>query len=104
MENKRINMKNILLLYPEMLFYKITIFNKLSTYLEQRGYKLIIWYRKIYDPNKECAFNFVRDTPMTLKNYGRIIKENKIEAVINILFKKDPGYLFYIFSILKTRR
>jgi len=97
-------MKNILLLYPEMLFYKISIFNKLSAYLEQRGYKLIIWYRKIYDPNKECAFSFIPDTPMTLKNYGRVIKENNIEAVINILFKKDPGYFFYIFSIFKTRK
>lgn len=97
-------MKNILLLYPDMLFYKISIFNKLSAYLEQRGYKLIIWYRKIYDPNKECTFNFIQNTSMTLKNYSRVIKENKIEAVINILFKKDPGYFFYIFSILKTKK
>jgi len=43
-------MKNILLLYPEMLFYKISIFNKLSAFLEKRGYNLIIWYTKIYDP------------------------------------------------------
>jgi glycosyltransferase involved in cell wall biosynthesis len=96
-------MRNILLLYPEMLFYKITVFNKLSEYLEQRGYKLIIWHRKINDPNKECAFNFIPDTPMNLANYGRVIKEYKIEAVINILFKKDPGYFFYIFSLLKTK-
>jgi len=104
MEGKWINMRNILLLYPEMLFYKISIFNKLSAYLEQKGYNLIIWYTKIYDPNKECTFSYVPDTSMTLKNYGRVIKENKIEAVINILFKKDPGYFFYIFSILKTKR
>jgi glycosyltransferase involved in cell wall biosynthesis len=97
-------MINILLLYPDMLFYKISIFNKLSAYLEQRGYKLIIWYRKIYDPNKECTFNYIQNTSMTLKNYSRVVKENKIEAVINILFKKDPGYFFYIFSILKTKK
>lgn len=97
-------MKNILLLYPEMLFYKISIFNKLSAYLENNGYKLIIWYRKIYDTNKECTFHSVPYTSMTLKNYARVIKEEKIDAVINILFKKDPGYLFYVFSILKTRR
>jgi glycosyltransferase involved in cell wall biosynthesis len=97
-------MKNILLLYPEMLFYKISIFNKLSAYLELRGYHLIIWYTKIYDPNKEQDFSFISDTRMTPKNYTRVIKENKIDAVINILFKKDPGYLFYIFSVLNPKR
>lgn len=97
-------MKNILLLYPDMLFYKIPIFNKLSAYLEIKGFKLIIWHRKMDDPNKECAFSYILDTPMTLANYDRIIKENKIEAVINILFKKDPGYFFYIFSLLKTKK
>lgn len=96
--------KNILLLYPDMLFYKISIFNKLSAFLEGKGYKLIIWYRKMSDPNKECAFTFVQDTPMNLSNYGKVIRENNIDAVINILFKKDPGYFFYIFSILKTRK
>jgi len=97
-------MKNVLLLYPEMLFYKISIFNKLSAFLELNGYKLIIWYRKIYDPNKECTFSFVQETNMTLKNYTRIIKENKITAVIDILFKKDPGYFFYFFSIFRTKK
>jgi glycosyltransferase involved in cell wall biosynthesis len=97
-------MKNILLLYPEMLFYKISIFNKLSAFLEKRGYNLIIWYTKIYDPNKEQDFSFVSDTPMTLKNYNMVIRENRIDAVINILFKKDPGYLFYMFSVLNPKR
>ena len=97
-------MKNVLLLYPEMLFYKISIFNKLSTYLQQKGYNLIIWYTKIYDPNKKCSFRFISNTKMTRKNYSRIIKENKIDAVINILFKKDPGYLFYMFSVLKPKK
>lgn len=96
-------MKNVLLLYPDMLFYKISIFNKLSIFLEKDGYKLIIWYRKIEDPNTECEFNFIQNTAMTLKNYDRVIKEYKIDAVINILFKKDPGYLFYFASILKTK-
>jgi glycosyltransferase involved in cell wall biosynthesis len=97
-------MKNVLLLYPEMLFYKISIFNKLSAFLERKGYKLIIWYTKIYDPNKERSFRFISNTPMTRKNYTRVIKENDIEAVINILFKKDPGYLFYMFSVLKPKK
>ena len=96
-------MKNILLLYPDMLFYKVPIFNKLSIYLEQKGYKLIIWFRKIDDPNKECSFSFIPITSMTLKDYNRVIKENKIDAVINILFKRDPGYFFYLASIMKTR-
>lgn len=96
-------MKNVLLLYPDMLFYKIPIFNKLSTYLEEKGYKLIIWYRKVFDPNKECSFSYVTNTPMTLKNYGMVLKDKNIDAVINILFKKDPGYLFYFSSVLKTR-
>jgi glycosyltransferase involved in cell wall biosynthesis len=96
-------MKNILLLYPDMLFYKVPIFNKLSIYLEQKGFKLIIWFRKIDDPNKECSFNFIPITSMTLKNYSTVIKENKIDAVINILFKRDPGYYFYLASIMKTR-
>lgn len=96
-------MKNILLLYPKMLFYKISIFNKLSTYLEQRGYKLIIWYRQIYDPNKECTFSFIHNNSMTLKTYSKVLEENKIEAVINILYKSDPGYLFYIASLIKTK-
>ena len=96
-------MKTILLLYPDMLFYKIPIFNKLSTFLEKKGYKLIIWYRHINDPNKECVFNYIEDTPMTLKNYTRVLHEKKIDAVINILFKSDPGYYFYIAGIIKTR-
>ncbi len=96
-------MKTILLLYPDMLFYKISIFNKLSVFLEQRGYKLIIWYRKINDPNNECNFIYVQNTPMTLKNYRKVIDEYKIDAVINILFKSDPGYYFYMASIFKTR-
>ena len=96
-------MKNILLLYPEMLFYKISIFNKLSVYMENRGYKLIIWYRKIYDPNNECTFHYIQDTSMTLKNYRKVIEENQIEAIMNILYKSDPGYLFYLGSLIKTK-
>lgn len=96
-------MKNILLLYPDMLFYKISIFNRLSVYLEQKDYKLIIWFRNIDDPNKECNFSFINSSSMKLKDYSRVIRENKIEAVINILFKKDPGYFFYFSSILKTK-
>ena len=96
-------MKNILLLYPDMLFYKISIFNKLGVFLESKGYKLIIWYRNIDDPNKECSFSYIQNTSMTLNNYKRVLKEYKIDAVIDILFKSDPGYLFYFASILKTR-
>jgi glycosyltransferase involved in cell wall biosynthesis len=96
-------MKTVLLLYPEMLFYKVPIFNKLCTYLEKRGYKLIIWYTRISDPNNECSFNRIVDTPMTLANYMRVLKENKVDIVIDILFKRDPGYYFYYASILKTR-
>lgn len=96
-------MKNILLLYPEMLFYKIPIFNKLSVYLEHKGFKLIIWYRKIYDTNKECTFSYIKDTPLTLRNYGKVLKEYKIEAVMNILFKSDPGYYFFLSSLIKTK-
>lgn len=87
-----------------MLFYKISIFNKLSACLEGKGCKLIIWYRKVFDPNNECSFSFISDTPMDLRNYGKVLKEKNIDAVINILFKKDPGYVFYFRSILKTRR
>lgn len=86
-----------------MLFYKITIFNKLSAFLEQKGYKLIIWYRHIDDPNNECNFSYIHNTSMTLKNYGRVIEENKITAVMNILFKSDPGYYFYLGSLIKTK-
>ena len=96
-------MKNILLLYPDMLFYKVPIFNKLSDFLEHRGYNLIIWYRHISDPNNECSFNFIDGIPMNLTNYSRVLKEKKIDAVINILFKSDPGYLFYTASVLRTK-
>lgn len=103
MEKKRINMKNILLLYPDMLFYKISIFNKLSIYLKSKGYTLYIWYQKINDPNAECDFMYIPNTPMTLRNYIRVIKENKIDIVINILFKSDPGLFFYFSSLFVTR-
>jgi glycosyltransferase involved in cell wall biosynthesis len=96
-------MKNILLMYPDMLFYKVPIFNKLNVYLEQKGYKLIIWFTRINDPNKECSFNYIENTPMTLKNYSRVLKEYNIDAVINILFKRDPGYFFYFASLMKTK-
>jgi glycosyltransferase involved in cell wall biosynthesis len=96
-------MKNILLLYPDMLFYKVPIFNKLGIYLEERGYKLIIWYRHISDPNNERSFNFIDKVPMTLSNYSKVLEREHIDAVINILFKSDPGYMFYTASIMKTR-
>ncbi len=96
-------MKNILLLYPDMLFYKISIFNKLSTYLRQEGYNLIIWYRRIDDPNDECKFSRIDNSSMTIKIYRNVIKENKIDGVINILFKRDPGFLFYFASILQPK-
>jgi glycosyltransferase involved in cell wall biosynthesis len=96
-------MKTVLLLYPDMLFYKISIFNKLSIYLEERGYQLIIWYRHIHDPNAECRFKYVSNTPMTISNYIRVIKKNKIEFVINILFKREPGIFFYFFSLFAAR-
>ena len=86
-----------------MLFYKVSIFNKLSIYLEKRGYKLIIWYRNINDPNHECNFRFIQDTPMTLRNFIRVIKDYKIDFVINILFKSDPGIFFYFSSILLSK-
>lgn len=86
-----------------MLFYKISIFNKLSGFLEHKGYKLIMWYRHIDDPNNECKFSYIHNTSMTLKNYRRVIEENEIDAIITILFKKDPGYYFYFASIIKTK-
>lgn len=103
MGKKRINMRNILLLYPDMLFYKISIFNKLSIYLKNKGYNLIIWYRNINDPNAECDFEYIQNTPMTLRNYTRVIKEYKINIVINILFKSDPGLFFYFSSLFFTK-
>jgi glycosyltransferase involved in cell wall biosynthesis len=86
-----------------MLFYKIPIFNKLSIYLKNKGYKLIIWYTNINDPNEECDFNFIHNTPMTIQSFQKVIDENKIEVIINFLHKSDPGYYFYFASILKAK-
>jgi len=95
-------MKNVLMLYPNMLFYKVAIFNKLSDYLRKSGYNLIIWYRRMYDPFNECHFNHI-DYKMTRNEYKRVIKEYKTDIIINILFKKDPGIFFYFFSILYAK-
>jgi glycosyltransferase involved in cell wall biosynthesis len=96
-------MRNILLLYPNMLFYKVSIFNKLSEYLEKNGFKLTIWYRSINDPNGECNFSIIKDTSFTIKNYKEIIRKEKIDIIINILFISDPGILFYCASIFTAR-
>lgn len=95
-------MKNILLLYPRMFFYKISIFNKLDLYLRENGYNLIVWYRSIEDPNGDKQFCSIENEKLTLDNYIKVLNENNVHYVINILFKSDPGYYFYISSIFYT--
>jgi len=96
-------MKRVLLLYPKMLFYKVSIFNKLEEYLRQYGYELIIWYTSIEDENNVKTFKSIEGKELTIPNFVFVMKEYKIDFVINILFKSDPGYLFYIYIMFYTK-
>ena len=68
--------------------------------MDQYGYKLIIWYSKINDPNGECNFVCIDNASFTIENYYKIIKKEKIDIVINTLLKSNPGIFFYLASIL----
>ena len=80
-------MKNILLLHPSLLFYKIPIYNKLSEELARNGYRLIIWFTDIQTKQEKVRFQNLGELKINLKTYFRILNEHKIDYVINILFK-----------------
>lgn len=96
-------MKKVLLLYPTMLFYKIPIFNKLEKYLREEGYELIIWATSYEDTNQEIEFRHIDDLAYNFLTYKKIIKEQKIDIVLNILFKSKPGLLFYLKVLFYTK-
>lgn len=90
---------NILLLHPEMFFYKIRIYNVLSKELEARGHKLYIWCNKVQKGEK-IDFRLI-DAPFASANLNQILKEKKINVVINILFGISimPFYLYALFLL-----
>jgi len=95
-------MKKVLLLHEDLMFYRVPIYNKLSVFLEQRGYQLIVWPTKLSAEGEPVEFESL-DLPLTARNYRRVLKDFKIDAVINFLNRKTVSIAFYIYSILYLR-
>ncbi len=96
-------MKKVLLLFPTMLFYKIPIFNKLEKYLNEKGFELIVWATSYEDKNNEISFQHISNIEYSFDNYKKIIRDKKIDFIIDILFKSDPGLPFYIKVLLYAK-
>ncbi|MDR3555870.1 MAG: glycosyltransferase family 4 protein [Syntrophobacteraceae bacterium] len=93
------DMKNILLLHPPLLFYKVKIYNLLYRELLKRGYKLYVWTSHIQEGSEPVSFPVI-DMAMTIKNYISIVRRLGIVIQINILSKEYGIIFFYCFSIL----
>jgi len=96
-------LKNVLLLHPKLLFYKIPIYNKLSEYLKVRGINLIIWAINIEKQKESIIFDTIENHKLNYRNFNNVIEENNITHVVNILSMSDPGYLFYFKTIFITK-
>jgi glycosyltransferase involved in cell wall biosynthesis len=96
-------MKNVLLLHPTLLFYRVPIYNKLAKYLRQHNYNLVIWYTDKQPETEPLEFETPGNLEMNARNYRKILEEHKIDIVINFLYKSQPGYAFYLFAILYTK-
>jgi glycosyltransferase involved in cell wall biosynthesis len=95
-------MKNILLLHPRLLFYKIRIYNQLSLELERIGYKLYIWYPEIQKANEPVNFEAI-EIKMSARNFIKVVSEKKIDFVMNILSKRRPFLGIYLFSLFYSK-
>lgn len=94
-------MKNILLLHPTMLFYKVRIYNKLSEELLKKGYNLIVWCNDIQSANETVLFGYVNDQ-MNIKNFLSNVRKFKIDVIINIL--SGISILpFYLLSMITAK-
>jgi glycosyltransferase involved in cell wall biosynthesis len=93
-------MKNVLLLYSEVLFYKIRVFNKLSSELENKGYKLYVWSERFASTSESSHFERI-ETKMTAFNYLRVLRDCKIDFVIHSLWAL-ANIPFYLFSVLTS--
>ncbi len=78
-------MTKVLLLHPQLLFYKIRIYNKLSLELKQRGYDFYLWPTSVQQADEKIEFNVI-DAELTVGNIIKVMRENDIQYVINILF------------------
>lgn len=96
-------MKCVLLLHPTLQFYKIPIYNKLADELRKRGVRLIIWYTDIKPRSEKVTFKYL-DIPFTIDNYCRVLDEYKVKSVINLLFRRVPGPIFYYRSITIAKK
>ena len=91
-------MKNILLLHPPLLFYKVRIYNLLYHELMKRGYKLHVWTTHIQEGSDPISFPVI-DKAMTIKNFVSIVRGREISIQINTLSKEANIIAFYCFSI-----
>ncbi len=95
-------MKNVLLLHPPLLFYKVRIYNSLHRELAKRGYTLYVWATHIQEGSDPALFQYI-NRPMTAKNLIAITRQYKISIFINIMSKTTTTLLFYCFSILYAK-
>ena len=94
-------MKNILLLHPKLLFYKIRIYNKLSRYLKRHNFNLFIWAHGAQDCGDNVLFTLIEEE-MTLSRLSKIIKDYQIDIIVNIL-SGLTNVQFYLGSIIISK-
>jgi len=88
------------MMHYDLMFYRIPFYNLLNSRLKEMDYKLVIWFYTIQDEidRNSMKFEYIDGgtIPMNMIHYKHIIKDEKIDKVINFLNPSQPSYLFYI--------
>ncbi len=99
-------MRNILMLHYDLFFYRIPFYNYLEKELRRRNLILIIWAYSVQKDIKVEEVNFELidngNFEINMKNYRFILKQKKINTVINFLKPSQPHYTFYVSMIIYT--
>ena len=95
-------MKNILLLHPKLLFYKIRIYNQLRIYLEENDYNLVVWAEGKQNCDERIHFELISEE-MNLKSLLKVIRKYEINYIVNILSGITKSF-FYFISIVVAKK
>ncbi len=95
-------MRNVLLLHPDLLFYKVRIYNKLSLYLRERGHRLIVWPTGIDTQGERMQFDRI-EMPMSIAAYAEVLRGRKIDMVINYLSRRSVSVPFYVAAAIMAK-
>lgn len=99
-------MINVLMLHYDLLFYRVPFYNLLQEKLRETDKNLIIWAYSIQEEINLENINFELidnlDVKIDFGNYKHILKERKVQTVINFLQPSQPDYYFYLKMIIYT--